>query len=78
MASIDSMTELLVDQLKDLRDAVIIGSAQRVEHYEMAAYGTAIAHARLLQHDDVVTLLEQSLERKRPPTKNSPRSRRAW
>ena len=46
----------------DLRDAVIIGSAQRVEHYEMAAYGTAIAHARLLQQDDIVSLLEQTLE----------------
>ena len=45
----------------DLRDAVIIGSAQRVEHYEIAAYGTAIAHARLLEHEDVVELLEESL-----------------
>ena len=45
----------------DLRDAVIIGSAQRVEHYEIAAYGTAIAHARLLEHDEVVELLEESL-----------------
>jgi len=45
----------------DLRDAVIIGSAQRVEHYEMAAYGTAIAHARLLEENDVVELLEESL-----------------
>jgi ferritin-like metal-binding protein YciE len=46
----------------DLRDAVIIGSAQRVEHYEIAAYGTAIAHARLLEKDEVVSLLEESLE----------------
>ena len=46
----------------DLRDAVIIGSAQRVEHYEIAAYGTAIAHAKLLEHNDVVGLLEESLE----------------
>jgi ferritin-like metal-binding protein YciE len=45
----------------DLRDAVIIGSAQRVEHYEIAAYGTAIAHAKLLEHEDVVGLLEESL-----------------
>jgi ferritin-like metal-binding protein YciE len=45
----------------DLRDAVIIGSAQRVEHYEIAAYGTAIAHARLLEQEDVVELLEESL-----------------
>jgi ferritin-like metal-binding protein YciE len=46
----------------DLRDAVIIGCAQRAEHYEMAAYGTAIAHARLLGLDDAVGLLEQTLE----------------
>jgi ferritin-like metal-binding protein YciE len=46
----------------DLRDAVIIGSAQRVEHYEIAAYGTAIAHAKLLEHEDVVGLLEESLQ----------------
>jgi ferritin-like metal-binding protein YciE len=44
-----------------LRDAVIIGSAQRVEHYEIAAYGTAIAHARLLREGEVVELLQQSL-----------------
>ncbi len=53
----------------DLRDAVIIGSAQRVEHYEIAAYGTAIAHARLLQHDDVVDLLEQTLEEEKAADK---------
>ena len=45
-----------------LRDAAIIGAAQRVEHYEIAAYGTAIAHARQLGRDEVVTLLEESLE----------------
>jgi ferritin-like metal-binding protein YciE len=45
----------------DLRDAVIIGSAQRVEHYEIAGYGTAIAHARLLGLSDVVELLEETL-----------------
>jgi len=45
----------------DLRDATIIGAAQRAEHYEIAAYGTAIAHARLLGEDDVVSLLEQTL-----------------
>jgi ferritin-like metal-binding protein YciE len=45
-----------------LRDATIIGSAQRVEHYEIAAYGTAIAHARLLGQDEIVSLLEETLE----------------
>jgi ferritin-like metal-binding protein YciE len=44
-----------------LRDAAIIGSAQRVEHYEIAAYGTAIAHARLLGRNEIANLLEASL-----------------
>ena len=47
---------------EDLRDAVIIGSAQRVEHYEIAAYGTIIAHAKLLGHDEAVRLLVESLD----------------
>lgn len=46
----------------DLRDAMIIGSAQRVEHYEIAGYGTAIAHARLLGLEDVADLMEATLE----------------
>jgi ferritin-like metal-binding protein YciE len=46
----------------DLRDATIIGAAQRAEHYEIAAYGTAIAHARLLGQEEVVSLLEETLE----------------
>jgi ferritin-like metal-binding protein YciE len=45
-----------------LRDANIIGAAQRVEHYEMAAYGTARSFAEVLGQDDVVALLQQTLE----------------
>jgi ferritin-like metal-binding protein YciE len=45
-----------------LRDAAIIGSAQRVEHYEIAAYGTAMAHAKLLGRDEIVRLLDQTLQ----------------
>ena len=52
-----------------LRDATIIGAAQRVEHYEIAAYGTAIAHARLLDLADVVNLLEQTLEEEKAADK---------
>jgi ferritin-like metal-binding protein YciE len=44
-----------------LRDTMIIGSAQRVEHYEMAAYMGAISHARLLGLDEVKDLLEETL-----------------
>ena len=44
-----------------VRDAGIIASAQRVEHYEIAAYGSTISFARLLGHQDIVTLLEETL-----------------
>jgi ferritin-like metal-binding protein YciE len=44
-----------------LRDAVIIGSAQRVEHYEIAAYGTVIAHARQIGQEEIASLLEATL-----------------
>jgi ferritin-like metal-binding protein YciE len=42
-------------------DAGLIGAAQRVEHYEMAGYGTARAHAEQLGHSDAVQLLQQTL-----------------
>ena len=44
-----------------LRDAAIIGATQCIEHYEIAAYGTVIAHARLLGRNPVVRLLEATL-----------------
>jgi ferritin-like metal-binding protein YciE len=43
------------------RDAGIIGAAQRVEHYEMAAYGTARTHASLLGYNRVEQLLQETL-----------------
>jgi ferritin-like metal-binding protein YciE len=43
-------------------DANIIAAAQYVEYYEMAGYGTAISWAKLMGHDEVVALLEKSLE----------------
>ena len=42
-------------------DAALIGAAQRVEHYEMAAYGTAKAMAEHLGHDKVAKLLDETL-----------------
>jgi ferritin-like metal-binding protein YciE len=45
-----------------IRDAAIIASAQRVEHYEMAAYGTAVYFARVLGAEpDVLELLNETL-----------------
>jgi ferritin-like metal-binding protein YciE len=46
----------------NVRDAALIGASQRVEHYEMAGYGTARDFAKLLGLEDVVELLEQTLE----------------
>jgi ferritin-like metal-binding protein YciE len=46
----------------DARDAALIGAAQRVEHYEIAAYGTARSIARQLGHTDAANLLGQTLE----------------
>ncbi len=43
-------------------DACLIASGQRAEHYEMAAYGTLIAWAKAMGHDDVVGLLQQNLD----------------
>lgn len=43
------------------RDAGLIAAAQRVEHYEIAAYGTVRTYAELLGHDEHLTLLEKTL-----------------
>jgi ferritin-like metal-binding protein YciE len=46
----------------DVRDAAIIAAAQRVEHYEMAGYGTARTYATLLGEDEATQLLQQTLD----------------
>jgi ferritin-like metal-binding protein YciE len=43
-------------------DACLIASGQRAEHYEMAAYGTLVAWARAMGHDDAADLLQQTLD----------------
>jgi ferritin-like metal-binding protein YciE len=45
-----------------LMDAALIGAAQRVEHYEIAAYGTARAFAEKLGKSEHVSLLEETLK----------------
>ena len=44
-----------------IRDAGLIAAAQRVEHYEMAGYGSVRAFAKLLGKQEMVTLLEKTL-----------------
>ena len=50
------------DAVPDVRDAALIAAAQRVEHYEIAGYGTVRTYARTLGHDQVVQLLQQTLD----------------
>lgn len=45
----------------EVRDAALIGAAQRVEHYEMAGYGTARNYAKRLGFDDAANMLEETL-----------------
>jgi ferritin-like metal-binding protein YciE len=47
---------------EDTLDAGIIGAAQKVEHYEIAAYGTARTHAELLGYKKAARLLQQTLD----------------
>ena len=43
------------------RDAALIAAAQRVEHYEMAGYGTVVSYAQQLEHNEVAKQLQQTL-----------------
>jgi ferritin-like metal-binding protein YciE len=45
-----------------VRDAALIGAAQRTEHYEMAGYGTARTFATLLGHAEIASVLESTLD----------------
>ncbi|MCL5746353.1 MAG: ferritin-like domain-containing protein [Acidobacteria bacterium] len=61
----------IIDEGKDLmnqdaapmvKDASLIAAAQRVEHYEIAAYGTARTYAEQLGHKDAARLLQLTLD----------------
>jgi ferritin-like metal-binding protein YciE len=54
---------------KDVLDAAIVGSAQAVEHYEIARYGTLIAWAEAVGHDDIVRLLNTNLNEEKAADK---------
>ncbi len=53
--------EVMNDAESPVLDAALVSAAQRVEHYEISAYGTLIAYARQLGHDDAAELLEETL-----------------
>ena len=53
------------DAAAAVRDAAIISAGQRVEHYEMAAYGTVRTYAEQLGHGRAAALLQETLEEER-------------
>ena len=54
---------------KEVLDAAIVGAAQAVEHYEIARYGTLIAWAEALGHDDIVRFLTTNLNEEKTADK---------
>lgn len=60
LAEADEVTSEIKDEMT--LDAALIASAQAVEHYEIARYGTLCAWAETLGKDDVVDLFEKTLE----------------
>ena len=64
MVGLIAEAEELLEESSDenVRDAAIIAAAQKVEHYEMATYGTLREWAQVLSHLEVVATLQQTLE----------------
>ncbi len=59
---VEEGAELIDEDADDsVKDAGLIGAAQRVEHYEIAGYGTARSLALRLGHDDIAGILEETL-----------------
>lgn len=59
---VEEGSDHLQEDMEDaVMDAVLIASAQKVEHYEIGSYGTAIAWAEALQLSDVVEVLQETL-----------------
>lgn len=63
MAGLTKEAEEIIEQTKEgvVRDAGIISAGQKVEHYEIASYGTLCAFAKTLGETEAVNLLKQTL-----------------
>ncbi len=64
MAGLVKEAEGFIDEAEDddVMDAGLIAEAQRVEHYEISGYGTAVRYAKELGHDDVAKKLQKTLD----------------
>ena len=71
-AGMAGLVEVMKEGLEGaVLDAALIGAAQRVEHYEIAAYGTVIAFAETLGESDPLRCSKRPCRKKRKRTKNS-------
>jgi ferritin-like metal-binding protein YciE len=63
MAGLLAEGRVIIDDAGDDRaiDSALIAAAQKIEHYEIASYGTLIALARTLGYDNAVVLLKETL-----------------
>lgn len=60
---VKEVSEIMGEDFKDaMMDAALISAAQRVEHYEIAGYGTVIAYAELLGEAEQASLLRETLQ----------------
>ncbi len=64
MAGLVKEAEEIMENTEEgvVRDAGIISAGQKVEHYEIATYGTLCAFAKTLGEDEVASLLQQTLD----------------
>jgi len=54
----------------DVRDAAIIAAAQKIEHYEIATYGTLRTYAELMGYDEQAELLQETLDEEKETDEN--------
>jgi ferritin-like metal-binding protein YciE len=60
---IEEGKEMMSEDIEDdVLDAALLAAAQKVEHYEMAAYGTARTYAEMLGNREAAKLLQQTLD----------------
>jgi ferritin-like metal-binding protein YciE len=64
MAGLIKEAEEIMEECEDggMRDAGIISAGQKVEHYEIATYGTLRAFAEILGHEKAAGLLQETLD----------------
>ena len=60
---IEEATEMMREDMpEEVMDVALVSCAQKVEHYEIASYGTLVALAEAMGHETIVSLLQETLE----------------